>query len=80
MRIETGFKELIEEIEKITKNDYEITKSNFDGGYLIPAENIHAALEDLVKEYAALKETKEAGNPYEEYDTFREMEFSQVEE
>ena len=70
-------KELIEEIEKITKTDYEVV--NNETGCLIPVENIEAVLEDLLKEYAALKENSAAGNPYEEYDTFREHQFSMVE-
>lgn len=65
-------KEIIEEIEKITKRNYETTESA-DGYYLILIENIEAALEDLLKEYNALKETTEAGDGHDEYDEWREF-------
>lgn len=71
-------KELIEKIEKITMVDYETTENELTG-CLIPVENIEAVIEDLLLEYNALKEkleaTEEAGNPYEEYDTYRESMF-----
>lgn len=73
-------KELIEKIEKITMVDYETTENELTG-CLIPVENIEAVIEDLLLEYNALKEKledAEAGNPYEEYDTFREYRFSMV--
>jgi hypothetical protein len=74
MRID---KELIEKIEKITMVDYEVV--NNETGCLIPVENIEAVIEDLLLEYNALKEkledAEEAGNPYEEYDTYRESMF-----